>query len=181
MTVLILVGWVVIMLRFYRRIGPNEALVVTTPNGAVVARRGRLVLPFVHTAESVDLSTKQLRIERKGRDAPTTKDGVQTDLVVVFYLHVNESEDDILKAARKIGAERLRDATALKELLAPQLAGNIDTLARNVSFEMFDRERDMLEDKLLHIVADELDGLSLDRAVIERVDRTPVEQAGPFR
>jgi flotillin len=179
--VLMVTGWVVMMIRFYRRIGPNEALVVTTPNGAIVARRGRLILPFLHTAESIDLATKQLRVERKGRDAPTSKDGVQTDLVVVFYLHVNEVEDDILKVARKIGADRLRDASALKELLAPQLAASVDTLTRSVAFETFERDRDRLEEELRHFFADGLDGLTLDRAVIERVERTPVEQAGPFR
>jgi flotillin len=178
----IVIGWVALMIRFYRRIGPNEALVVTTPNGVRVARRGHLVIPFLHSAESIDLATKQLRVERKGRDAPTTKDGVQADLVVVFYLHVPENEEDILKAAKLIGADRLRDAAALKELLAPQLGGAIDTVARNVAFEALENEREMLEEKVLEILQTELDGLNLARVVIERVERTPsMEHVGPFR
>ncbi len=188
-TVVVVVGalavmfgvWVVIVIRFYRKIGPNEALVITTPNGVHVERRGRIVIPFLHQAESVDLSTKQLRVERKGREAPTTKDGVQTDLVVVFYLHVNDTHEDVLKAAKRIGTERLRDATALKELLAPQLASAIDTLTRALVFENLEREREKVEDELTKIVDENLDGLTVDRAVLERVERTPVEQAGPFR
>jgi uncharacterized membrane protein YqiK len=64
----LVLGWAILFMKFYKRVPPGEALIVTTPRESlVVFDRGFMVLPFVHRAERVDLTAKVLRFEPAGR------------------------------------------------------------------------------------------------------------------
>ena len=66
-TLIFLVGVVVIASRFYRKVGPEEALIITGFGGLRVATgRGTIVIPVAHRAEQMDLSVTRIANARHG-------------------------------------------------------------------------------------------------------------------
>jgi flotillin len=174
-------GFLALVARFYRRVGASEALVVTTPSGVRVFRNGGMVFPVLQTAEVIDLTAKTIPSTCKGRDALGTRDGVRIDVEASFVIRVDDKTDDIVEAAQKVGAARLRDAKALEELFGDRFSRAIGAVVGRLTMEELEKERDRLEDEIHKVVSDDLHGMVIDRVVIARVEPTPAETAGPFR
>src|SRR5687767_7975146 len=78
------------LVAFYRRVAPHQALVVSGPQGQrVLIGRGALVLPVLHKAEVVDLSTHTLTLELTGAQSLFCKNNLRADIRARFLLRVN--------------------------------------------------------------------------------------------
>ncbi|MCA9053632.1 MAG: flotillin family protein, partial [Planctomycetaceae bacterium] len=80
---IILIGILIILSRFYRKVGPEVALVRTGIGGMQVTSGGGIVvIPIMHAAELMDLSVKRIEIQRRGTSGLICKDNVRADIEV---------------------------------------------------------------------------------------------------
>jgi uncharacterized membrane protein YqiK len=179
--IIMVAGILVLVARFYRRVGASEALVVTMQRGTHVMRNGGLVFPFLQTAEIIDLTAKTIACSCMGRHALGTRDGIRIDVEASFVLRVADTREDILAAAKEIGAARIRDSKGLEELFGARFARAIADVVGSLSIEEIEKHRDRFEDEVTKVASEDLHGMVIDRVAIARVEPTPPETAGPFR
>ncbi|MCH8829510.1 MAG: hypothetical protein IID45_08035 [Planctomycetes bacterium] len=64
-----LIGFAVLFSRFYRKPGPEEAIIKTGVGGLrVCTGHGMVVIPLIQEAQTMDLSVKRIEIARDGHD-----------------------------------------------------------------------------------------------------------------
>ncbi|MBK8937871.1 MAG: hypothetical protein IPM79_09560 [Polyangiaceae bacterium] len=103
--------------KWFVRVPAGQALLVRPHSGpARVSFTGQLVMPFVATAELVDLTTKRILVTRHGRTAPRCRDNIRVNVTAHFMIGVNPVADDVLKAAQAMGAARVAEEGALSEV-----------------------------------------------------------------
>src|SRR6478736_7891569 len=94
------------MARFLKRPSPSEAIIrIGRQATEVFIGRAAWIVPVLHRAATMSLSTIGLTIRRSGHDALVTKDFISTNLSAEFYIRVEPNEDDVKKAARTIGID----------------------------------------------------------------------------
>ena len=92
--------------RFYRKVGPEEAIVRSGVGGLRAATgNGIFVIPVIHRAEQMDLSVKRIEIKRKGEQGLICKDNIRADIEVAFFVRVNNTRADILQVAQALGCK----------------------------------------------------------------------------
>ena len=141
------------MARFLKRPSPSEAIIrIGRSSSEVFIGRATWIVPILHRAATMSLTTIGLTIRRAGHDALVTKDFISTNLSAEFYIRVEPAEDDVLKAARTIGIdEGHADSNSIRVkaqgLLEPKLVGALrgvaaqsDFLALHVNREHFAQE-----------------------------------------
>lgn len=107
LAVLVLTAIGAVITKLYRKSSANMAFVRTGMGGAKVFQdEGSIVLPVVHQVVNVSLETMRLNVERRGPHALITKDNLRVDLSAEFYIKVHANRDDILQAARSLGAKK---------------------------------------------------------------------------
>src|SRR3954467_5843897 len=79
--VALLIVFTVTVAKFYRRCGPDEALVRTGAGGSrVVIGGGVNVYPIVHQLMRVSLRSIKLQVERSAKNALVTKDKIRANV-----------------------------------------------------------------------------------------------------
>jgi len=128
------------MARFLKRPSPSEAIIrIGRATTDVFIGRACWIVPVLHRAATLSLSTIGLTIRREGHEALVTKDFISTNLSAEFYIRVEPNEDDVKKAARTIGIDEGHantDAIRQKaqQLLEPKLIGAIRAVAAQNDF-----------------------------------------------
>src|SRR4030095_15165748 len=118
-----------VITRLYRKASANMAFVRTGMGGArVVKDGGTLVVPVIHHVIPVSLETMRLNVERRGPHALITKDNLRVDLSAEFYIKVHANREDILQAARSLGARNVQP-DAVSELVQEKLVSALRTVA----------------------------------------------------
>lgn len=165
--------------RGFVRVGASEALVV---HGArpepKVSFTGMLVFPF-QSHEVVDLSVKELVIERRGRDSLRCRDQLRADVIVAVSVAVSPTTDDVLRAARSLGAARTADDGAVRGYFESRLVTALAEVVRAVDYEALVDRRGELADRFVEVVGNDLDGYTLREAHFRLVEQTPLEVLDP--
>src|ERR1700761_6953688 len=87
------------MARFLNRPSPSEAIIrIGRASTDVFIGRAAWIVPVLHRAATLSLSTIGLTIRRAGHEALVTKDYISTNLAAEFYIRVEPAEDDVKKA-----------------------------------------------------------------------------------
>src|SRR3954465_15453488 len=126
--------------RFLKRPSPSEAIMrIGRTTTDVFIGRACWIVPVLHRAATMSLSTFGRTIRREGHEALVTKDFISTNLSAEFYIRVEPNEDDIKKAARTIGIDDGHATTAAirakaQQLLEPKLIGAIRAVAAQNDF-----------------------------------------------
>jgi uncharacterized membrane protein YqiK len=166
-TLAVMVGALVLIAKFYRRVPSGRALVIhTMQQDPVVAFTSRVVFPIVHRAEELDVSVRTLEIERSGRNGLVCQDGLLADVRVTFYVRVNPTADDVLRVARSVGCARASDPAALRELFEPKFSGALETVARAMTFDEIGAARERFKDQVIALIGTDLDGFRLDDVAV---------------
>src|SRR3954468_22282101 len=138
--VVFLLVFVSAMARFLKRPSPSEAIIrVGRATTDVFIGRACWIVPVVHRAATMSLSTIGLTIRREGHEALVTKDFISTNLSAEFYIRIEPNDDDVKKAARTIGIDEGHagsDAIRAKgqTLLEPKLVGALRAVAAQSDF-----------------------------------------------
>ncbi len=154
-------GVAFIVRRFYVRPGPGRALVMYRPNGVAVTFTGALVLPGVHKAAFVDITTKRIDIARTGAKHVMSRDGKKVDIEASFFVGVSPVMEDVHKVANALG-ERAAQPDVARELFEPKFIEALDVVGAQLTAEQMVHERMQMKDLVIRIIGTDLNGFRLE-------------------
>ena len=175
-----LAGFAMALSRFYRKVGPEEALVRTGVGNLKVANgEGIFVIPILHRADQMDLSVKRIEIFRKGEAGLICRDNIRADIEVAFFVRVNNTSNDIRNVAQSLGCKRASSREALIELFDAKFSEALKTVGKHFDFVELYNERDKFKEEILKIIGTDLNGYILDDCAIDFLEQTPLEKLSP--
>ena len=106
-----------------------------------------------------------------------TKDNLRVDLSAEFYIKVQANADDILQAARSLGARNVQPQ-AVSELVQEKLVSALRTVAATKDLVELHSKRDEFASSVQAIVTHDLasNGLTLESVTISALDQTDPTQ-----
>ena len=162
----------------YKKPKADMSLVRTGGSGEKVSITAGLWLnTIIHEVKEISLNTMVLEVLREGEDAFITLDYNRANVEAVFYLQVEPSEDDILRAAQALGDKSMTPET-IRELIEPKLEGALRSVAAESEITELLQKRVEFAEKVDGAVGENLkneNGLKLEAVSIIRVDQTPIE------
>src|SRR5690349_13165589 len=172
------------MARFLKRPSPSEAIIrIGRATTDVFIGRACGIVPVLHRAATMSLSTIGLTIRRAGHDALVTKDYISTNLSAEFYIRVEPNEDDVKKAARTIGIDEghaSSDAVRMKsqQLLEPKLVGALRAVAAQSDFIALHINREHFAQEVSAALREDLgrNGFTLESVTITELTQTPLSE-----
>ena len=172
------------MARFLKRPSPSEAIIrIGRATTDVFIGRACWIVPVLHRAATMSLSTIGLTIRRAGHDALVTKDYISTNLSAEFYIRVEPNEDDVKKAARTIGIDEghaSSDAIRVKSqgLLEPKLVGALRAVAAQADFLALHINREHFAQEVSNALREDLgrNGFTLESVTITELNQTPLSE-----
>ncbi|MBK6513538.1 MAG: hypothetical protein IPG04_05265 [Polyangiaceae bacterium] len=166
--------------KWFVRVPAGKALLVRPHSGpARVSLTGQLVLPFVATAELVDLTTKRILVTRHGRIAPRCRDNIRVNVTAHFMIGVNPVAEDVLKAAQAMGAARIVEEGALSEVFEGRFTSALATVVATFHYDELAQHREEMTDRILQVVGTDLDGFTLKDVAIVSIEQLPLEEHDP--
>jgi flotillin len=176
----LLAGFVTAFSKFYRKPGPEEAIVRTGVGGlATITGRGMIVVPLIQEAHLMDLSVKRVLIARDGEDGLICQDNMRADIKVTFFIRVNNQPEDIKTVAETIGPRRASEQSKLEELFEAKFSEALKTVGKNFEFVKLYTERDQFKEQILRVIGTDLNGYVLDDCAIDYLEQTPLERLNP--
>ncbi|MBQ1784397.1 MAG: flotillin family protein [Gammaproteobacteria bacterium] len=177
---LLLFGFFALFKAFYIKVPQGTALIVndmsTQPK---VHFTGALVYPVIYKKEFMQISLITLEIDRRGKDGLICRDNLRADITVAFYLRVNETQQDVLKVAKAIGAERASDRGAVNELFNAKFSEALKTVGKRFDFVQLFEERQSFRDRIVEVIGNDLNGYVLEDVAIDYLEQTPKNSLDP--
>lgn len=174
--IVVVLGVLALLARFYRKVDQGRALVISKMSGdPVVTFSGGLVLPVIHRAEEMDISVKTIEIDRRGGEGLICQDNIRADIKVTFFVRVNKTADDVLKVAQSIGVRRASDQNAVELLFTAKFSEALKTVGKRLEFEDLYKERERFRDDIVRVIGEDLNGYVLEDAAIDFLEQTPLE------
>ncbi|MFD1261227.1 hypothetical protein ACFQ3I_11205 [Entomomonas asaccharolytica] len=167
---------VLIIKSFYIKVPQGTALIVNNLSAIPkVTFTGALVYPVIYKKEFMKISLITLDIDRRGTEGLICKDNIRADITVAFYLKVNATQEDVLKVAKSVGADRASDHTAVATLFNAKFSEALKTVGKKFNFEELFADRKRFRDEIMQAIGEDLNGYSLEDAAIDYLDQTPIE------
>lgn len=177
---MLLAGFATAFSKFYRKPGPEEAIVRTGVGGlSAITGKGMIVVPLIQEAHLMDLSVKRILISRDGEDGLICQDNMRADIKVTFFVRVNNQPEDIKTVAETIGPRRASEQSRLEELFEAKFSEALKTVGKNFDFVQLYTERDQFKDQILRVIGTDLNGYVLDDCAIDYLEQTPLERLNP--
>jgi uncharacterized membrane protein YqiK len=176
--VAVVVGFALLVAKFYRKVEQGRALIINkVTKKPVVTFTGGLVLPIIHRAEEMDISVKTIEVDRRGKEGLICQDNIRADIKVTFFVKVNRKEESVLKVAQQVGCARASAQDTIEELFMAKFSEAVKTVGKNLDFEELYTNRDGFRDAIrAHIGNEEdLNGYILDDVAIDFLEQTPIE------
>ena len=178
--VLVVVGVLVMIAKFYRKVDQGKALIVNTMKAEpIVTFTGTTVIPIIHLSEVMDISVKTIEIDRRGEDGLICKDNIRADIKVTFFVRVNKTAEDVLKVAQSIGTARASDQVTLETLFSAKFSEALKTVGKKLEFEELYTKRDEFRDDIIQVIGKDLNGYVLEDAAIDYLEQTPLQSLDP--
>ncbi|MEM8945106.1 MAG: flotillin family protein [Planctomycetota bacterium] len=166
--------------RFYRKVGPEEALVRAGGGELKVATgRGMWVVPLVHRVEPMDLTLKRIEIARKGTSGLICKDNIRADIEVAFFVRVSNDPAKIKEVAQSIGCARASEQVTLVELFDAKFSEALKTVGKQFDFVQLYDQREQFKSEIIKVIGTDLNGYQLDDAAIDYLEQTPLDLLSP--
>ena len=178
----LLVFFGIALSRFYRKVGPEEALVRSGMGGMKAksgAAGGMWVVPILHQIDQMDLTVKRIEITRKGQNGLICRDNIRADIEVVFFVRVSNLENSIREVAEAIGCQRASTRETLVELFDAKFSEALKTSGKKFDFADLYTERDKFKADIIDVIGSDLNGYQLDDCAIDYLEQTPLEMLSP--
>jgi uncharacterized membrane protein YqiK len=172
-------GAAMMVKKFYIKVSPGQALVNNKTSEMSISLTGMLVLPIVHRAEIMDISTKLIELERRGKEGLICKDNIRADIKVAFFVRVNHAPDDIKKVAERIGCDRASHQETLNVLFSAKFSEALKTVGYQMMFVELYTERRHFRDRIIEVIGTDLDGYHLTDVAIDFLEQTPMDSLDP--
>ena len=172
--VLIGVAFAALVKAFYVKVEQGTALIINDLSSSPKVRfTGGMVLPIIYKKELMKVSLITLEVDRRGKDGLICQDNMRADITVAFYLRVNETEEDVLKVAKSIGADRASDKAAVNLLFNAKFSEALKTVGKQIEFVKLFENRQEFRDKIVQVIGDDLNGYVLEDVAIDYLEQTP--------
>ncbi|WP_367388619.1 SPFH domain-containing protein [Lewinella sp. LCG006] len=174
--VLLFFGFLVMLVKWYRKVPQGKAIIATGLRGTRVAfENGLMVIPGIEMYEEMDLSVKTIEISRMNQDGLICKDNIRADIKVVFFVRINKDSKDIQNVAQNIGCVRASDLNTLRELFEAKFSEAIKTVGKRFDFvELYDN-REKFNSEIQNTIGEYLNGYKLDDVSIDYLEQTDIE------
>jgi flotillin len=154
--VLVLIIWISVSL--YRKVGPNQALIVYGRGGTqVTTGGGRIVWPFVQNARELSLELMSFDV------APTqdlyTKQGVAVTVEAVTQIKVKNDPVSILTAAEQLLTKSLDERQDLIRLV---MEGHLRGIIGQLTVEQIVKEPEMIGDRMRATSSEDINKMGLE-------------------
>lgn len=177
---IVIVSLFAIVKAFYVKVPQGTALIVNdlsaTPK---VHFTGALVYPIIYKKEFMRISLITLEIDRRGKDGLICRDNMRADIVVAFYLRVNETQQDVLRVAKAIGVDRASDREAVNELFNAKFSEALKTVGKQIEFVKLFENRQEFRDRIVEVIGNDLNGYVLEDVAIDYLEQTPKSSLDP--
>lgn len=176
---LIVVGLLIIIIKCYRKVLLGQALIRNGVGGTKVCFSGMIVIPILHKCEFMDISVKRIEIDRRALQGLICKDNLRADIVVAFFVRVNNTEEDVIKVAQSLGCERASDRQALIELFDAKFSEALKTVGKQFDFSELYTNRVSFREQILDVIGTDLNGYVLEDAAIDYLEQTKKDLLSP--
>ncbi len=178
--IMLAVGFLALASQFYRKVGPDEAIVRTGWGGMqVVTASGITVVPVLHSAEKMDLTVKSFEIARTGSEGLICKDNIRADIRVAFFIRIDKTQEEMREVAQSIGCRRASQIETMRELFDAKFSEALKTVGKQFEFvELYDK-REQFKEEILKVIGTDLNGYKLDDAAIDYLEQTRLELLNP--
>lgn len=159
---------------FYIKVDQGTALIVNDMSSTPKVRfTGGLIIPVLYRAEHMRISLITLQVDRRGKEGLICRDNMRADIAVAFYLRVNETQADVLRVAKAIGADRASDRQAVDELFNAKFSEALKTVGKKFEFTELFEKRQEFRDEIVKIIGNDLNGYVLEDVAIDYLEQTP--------
>lgn len=159
---------------FYIKVDQGTALIVNDMSSMPKVRfTGGLIIPVLYRAEHMRISLITLQVDRRGKEGLICRDNMRADITVAFYLRVNETQADVLRVAKAIGADRASDKNAVDELFNAKFSEALKTVGKKFDFTELFEKRQEFRDEIVKIIGNDLNGYVLEDVAIDYLEQTP--------
>lgn len=175
-----IVAFITVAGKFYVKVGPDEAIVMTGMGGMkVVIDGGAFVWPVIHRYEKMDLTLKSFEISREGSEGLICMDNIRADIKTAFFIRVDKTTEEIKEVAQSIGCKRASQIETLRELFDAKFSEALKTVGKQFQFvELYDK-RDKFKNEILKVIGTDLNGYRLDDCAIDYLEQTRLELLNP--
>jgi uncharacterized membrane protein YqiK len=171
--VVLVFGLVGLFKAFYRKVDQGTALIINDLSSTPKVRfTGALIVPVLYRAEEMKISLITLQVERRGQEGLICKDNMRADIVVAFYLRVNETAEDVLRVAKAVGAARASDKSAVDELFNAKFSEALKTVGKRFDFLELFEQRQQFRDAIVEVIGKDLNGYALEDVAIDYLEQT---------
>ncbi|MBI9017490.1 MAG: flotillin family protein [Phycisphaerae bacterium] len=177
--IITIIGFLTLLAKCYRKVSQGEALIRNGWGNTQVSFSGKFVIPIMHKAEYMDISVKRIEIDRRGEQGLICKDNLRADIVVAFFVRVNNTVDDVKKVAQSLGCERASDRQALIELFDAKFSEALKTVGKQFDFSELYTNRVAFREQILDIIGTDLSGYVLEDAAIDYLEQTDKAKLKP--
>lgn len=186
--VLVIIGCIVVFLlglaglfkAFYKKVDQGTALIVNDMSAQPkVHFTGALIIPVLYRAELMKISLITLQVDRRGKEGLICRDNMRADITVAFYLRVNETQADVLRVAKAIGADRASDKHAVDELFNAKFSEALKTVGKKFDFTELFEQRQKFRDEIVAVIGNDLNGYVLEDVAIDYLEQTPKAMLDP--
>jgi uncharacterized membrane protein YqiK len=169
-----LLGIFALFSAFYVKVEQGTALIINDMSSQPKVRfTGSLIIPVLYKAELMRVSLITLQVDRRGKEGLICKDNMRADITVAFYLRVNETQADVLRVAKAIGAGRASDREAVDELFNAKFSEALKTVGKKFEFTELFEKRQEFRDEIVKIIGNDLNGYVLEDVAIDYLEQTP--------
>ncbi|HLL48573.1 MAG TPA: hypothetical protein VK399_17865 [Longimicrobiaceae bacterium] len=169
-----LLGTFALFSAFYRKVEQGTALIVNDLSAQPKVRfTGGLIIPVLYKAELMRISLITVQVDRRGKEGLICRDNMRADITVAFYLRVNETQADVLRVAKAIGANRASDRQAVDELFNAKFSEALKTVGKKFEFTELFEKRQEFRDEIVKIIGNDLNGYVLEDVAIDFLEQTP--------
>lgn len=170
----VLLGIFAMFSAFYTKVEQGTALIVNDMSAQPKVRfTGGLIIPVLYKAELMRISLITLQVDRRGKEGLICRDNMRADIAVAFYLRVNETQADVLRVAKAIGANRASDREAVDELFNAKFSEALKTVGKKFEFTELFEKRQEFRDEIVKVIGNDLNGYVLEDVAIDYLEQTP--------
>lgn len=144
--------------RLYRKVGPNQALVVYGFGGTkVVKGSGRVIWPMIQSSR--ELSLELMSFDVAPQQDLYTSQGVAVNVEAVAQIKVQSDPVSILTAAEQF---LTKDATERENLIKLVMEGHLRGIVGQLTVESIVKEPEMVADRMRANVAEDMSKMGLE-------------------
>jgi len=158
---------IVFFKKYYVKVKQGTALIVTDMSSkAKVYFTNVMVYPVINTTELTKISVVPLEFHFHDDKSLLTADNKKVELSLTFYLKVNETSEDVLLAAKSVGASKTADKDTINNLFSAKFIETSKVSCRNVEYSsLFDNVEDF-RNKVFNYIGDDLYGYALEDVAV---------------